>query len=611
MSSLPSSIAGLQTVPRGALATQLPLLLILLSALILRLLWMTLLTGTIDQEGGNYARIAENLLAGQGYVGLATEGTDLMFPPLFPLMIAAVSLLTQQSEIAGRLISVAMGTLLVLPVFLITSYVYNRSVAYVAATLTALHPLLVGFSATVYCETTYLTLVMTAVYCCLRCQDSRRVPAFFLAGLFFGLAYLVRPEAILYPFLAVALILGRIGFTKRDELRAAALCSALLLAVFVAVATPYIAWLSAQTGQFRLEGKGIVNYAIGERVFSGTDIDEAMYGIDTDLNETGIWMQSNRSVLDSSERPLSTVLTLAAVQATHNFPEVIKIIVAGFYIGSPILFALCAFGLVRTKWTKASVTSHLMIAIVPAVATLVLATVDWLFARYLLTFVPAMLVPAAKGLEQVSASIAARMAGRSNVQSNFRTQMAIKGVIGCMLLGTALLGTFGVSQLRGFDFRYQYVRDAAEWLERYQPGPKTIMDTSNTVPYHAGGSYVHFPHADPETTLRYIAKKEVDFLVLREPFGRPLLRDWIEHGIPDKRAELIYIAKRQTPELLERMVDLLGSSYLGQLSHRLVARLFEPRPLFIYKWNREDSGAVDSDHGVGSERFKFSTEART
>jgi hypothetical protein len=91
-----------QLALRLAIRSRLPLLLILLLAFSLRLLTARFLTGPIDSEGAEYARIAENLLSGNGYVGIATPGKELMFPPLFPLLIAAVSLLTHQSEAGLR-----------------------------------------------------------------------------------------------------------------------------------------------------------------------------------------------------------------------------------------------------------------------------------------------------------------------------------------------------------------------------------------------------------------------------------------------------------------------------------------------------------------------------
>ena len=46
-------------------------------------------TGAIDKEGAEYARLAENLRNGVGFVGIAMPGTQLLFNPLYPLLIAA------------------------------------------------------------------------------------------------------------------------------------------------------------------------------------------------------------------------------------------------------------------------------------------------------------------------------------------------------------------------------------------------------------------------------------------------------------------------------------------------------------------------------------------
>src|SRR6516165_5825022 len=71
---------------RTAIFGHLPLLLILLLAFTLRLLTARFLMGSIDSEGAEYARIAENFLNGNGYSGIALPGAQLSFPPLFPLL---------------------------------------------------------------------------------------------------------------------------------------------------------------------------------------------------------------------------------------------------------------------------------------------------------------------------------------------------------------------------------------------------------------------------------------------------------------------------------------------------------------------------------------------
>ena len=179
----------LMTKQVGRHAWVIALILILVLAFVVRLSWMIFFTHTIESEGVEYAQIARNLLAGNGYVGMATQGSQLTFPPLFPYLIASVAFLVHDVELAGRLVSISMGTLLVLPVFFITKHLYGIKAGFISALLASVHPLLVGFSAAVYVETTYIVLLLSGAYCCLQAVRFRRAPAFVLIGLFFGMAY--------------------------------------------------------------------------------------------------------------------------------------------------------------------------------------------------------------------------------------------------------------------------------------------------------------------------------------------------------------------------------------------------------------------------------------
>ena len=99
-------------------------------------------------------------------------GTELLFNPLFPLLIAAASFVTHDYEWAARLVSLLLGALLPLPVFGIASRLFNRRIGLVAALLTVLHPLLVNLSFTTYSEGPYMTLLLSAVYVVVRASES-------------------------------------------------------------------------------------------------------------------------------------------------------------------------------------------------------------------------------------------------------------------------------------------------------------------------------------------------------------------------------------------------------------------------------------------------------
>jgi 4-amino-4-deoxy-L-arabinose transferase-like glycosyltransferase len=512
--------------------------------------------GSIDSEGAEYARIAENLLNGNGYVGIAIPGTELMFPPLFPFLIAAVSLLTHQAEIAGRLISVTMGTLIILPVFYIALHLYNRTVAYVAAVLVACHPLLVGFASTVFIETTYMTLVLSGAYWSLRCLSLQMARTFLLAGVFFGLAYLTRPEAALYPFLTIFLLVASSFVMNRQQTRQVALCSCVLLAAFLILATPYIVWLSTETGQFRWEGKAPINLALSMPFITGINSNAAEYGISADLEESGFANRSNFSVITATQFRFRDIIRVVIFNGPRNFRRLMSEVSGGGFLGSPILFVLAILGLFKEPWSHKSIISQIyLLIVVLGVASLSLSLVPvcCLYSRYLLLFLPVMIIWAANGVVLLFqwAYATMRLAG-SGAPTARKAGMAV-GLTSCaMLVMIAFYGIRHVPELTLFDYTSRPVKQAGRWLDALAPGPKTIMDASTVLAFHAGASFVGFPYTDASLALKYIEKKRVDFIVLREDSlpSATYSKDWLESGIPDRRAQLIYSDKAQRGRIL-------------------------------------------------------------
>jgi 4-amino-4-deoxy-L-arabinose transferase-like glycosyltransferase len=275
--------------------------------LLVRVLSAVLFRGIIHTEGAEYARIAENLLSGVGYVGIATPGTQLFFPPLFPILIAAGSLITGDTESGGLLVSILAGTTLIWSTYLITCHLYDRRTAQIAAALVALHPLLIGYSVNVCGEIAYLSLAVPGIYFGLQAIRQRRTRLFAIAGCLFGLAYLIRPEAISYPFLVMGAALLHAFITDRTETWRMLSRSLVVGATFLPLALPYIVWLSVNTGQLRIEGKSPLNYATQQRRFLGMTSYEASFALDDQLVGHGIWLQPNLSIMTSTKAQPDTL----------------------------------------------------------------------------------------------------------------------------------------------------------------------------------------------------------------------------------------------------------------------------------------------------------------
>jgi 4-amino-4-deoxy-L-arabinose transferase-like glycosyltransferase len=524
---------------------------ILLSALGLRLFCMSFLTGAIGTEGTEYARMAENLLAGKGYVGISTKGTEFMFPPLFPFLIAAFSFLTHQVETAGRLVSVLMGTLLVAQVYLIAARLYGHQVAKVAGALAAIHPLILTYSTAVYCEVTFAALVLTGVFWSQQCYGGRQLRTFLLAGFFYGLAYLTRPEACLYPLLTVVIVLGVQLLSDRRCLPRVAFYGCLLVATSLIVAAPYVAWLSHETGQFRIEGKGPIIYASDQSIASGLNPSDAMYGIDQNLDGRGVWMVSNMAVIQSTKMSVAGVIQLAEAGVKLALPQHLKTITVAPSFGSLALFGLTLLGLVFTKWDRKTTGDQLFLFMVLGVTGLLPLFHPYVVSqRFVFLFLPVMIIWAAKGIVEFSRWSGAKIAAVPYFALPARQAVLIvQSACALIVFLISLAGLFHFTPLWALDYRNRPVKFAGQWLDEYSPGPKTVMDSATLVAFHAHASYLAFPYSSESSAFGYIEKSKVDYIVLMSEAidgSIPYLKKWMSDGIPDARAQLIYSSDSST-----------------------------------------------------------------
>ena len=152
-----------------------------------------------------------------------------------------------------------------------------------------------------------------------------------------------------------------------------------------------------------------------------------------------------------------------------------------------------------------------------SVATVALFGIYYLSIRFLLVFLPVLLLWASNGIIEL-----ARW-GRSSFRlaygglPKFRwTELVVVGAIGALIPLVCPDNGARLYELRLFDRSSRPAKDAAEWLDAYAPGPKTVMDTSTIVAFHAAATFVPFPYCSSDVALRYADKRKVDFVILRD-----------------------------------------------------------------------------------------------
>ncbi|HZD54377.1 MAG TPA: glycosyltransferase family 39 protein [Woeseiaceae bacterium] len=522
----------------------------ILLAAVLRVAWVFAQIPVAQGDECEYLRIAERLLHAHQYQGLY-EGPEVIYPPLPSILIALVSALGMSLSTAGLLVGIASGVFLVVSVYFLGRHLYGPRVGFLSATLTAVSPPLIQLSTTIHSETLDIALVVGGIYFAVRWIDERRQGVGIACGALFSFAYLTRPEGILcLPVIAVAFVLtGRSHGSARRQTFSSVLP---MLAIAGLIAAPYVAYLSHETGGFRIEGKSVVQHAQVRRLNAGMSLNEALYGLGPDLSEDGPMLSPNKWMLAA---PASVRLGDRARElvpaARRNFNPLRWTLESGGF-GGWLVIVLAAVGLLSRKRTNSRFASHvLVLVLVAGYAGVLLCSAAAIFFRYTILILPFMLIWAASG-----ADIAARWAPdtlvRSAMPRAFRGAALMTAITGLLVADVLLLG------LQAGYFRTDAPREWARmragcWLANTdsRPGqPIRVMSASNEVAYYADATKQRLPYASETKALAYLNAKNPDYVVLvNEPQFRAFYSEWLKRGIPDRAARLVHqIGPSNDPE---------------------------------------------------------------
>lgn len=118
-------------------------------------------------------------------------------PPLYPLVLSAISLVGGTDFNSHRALGIALGAVSVLLIGLLARRVAGDSAGLIAGALAALHPLLVTADGALLAETLYTPLLVGALLVAYRLLDEPRLRWAAALGALIGLAALTRSEALL------------------------------------------------------------------------------------------------------------------------------------------------------------------------------------------------------------------------------------------------------------------------------------------------------------------------------------------------------------------------------------------------------------------------------
>lgn len=221
--------------------------LLILSALVLLALSFRLYSlqffHVISTDGTSYAGAAQALARGE-FGGIGIYG-------FYPVLIWIAGWLISDPELAGRVVSLIAGSLLVVPLYLLGRGVGSRRVAFIASLLVIVWPPLVSSSCEVMTQASYDLIQLSAVYLVWRMFQQPSPGAGALAGFCVGLAFLTRPEGVLLFLLPPLPFL----FLYHRELRQRWAMPAAYLAGFSALFIINLLLVHHVTGEWQLSAK--------------------------------------------------------------------------------------------------------------------------------------------------------------------------------------------------------------------------------------------------------------------------------------------------------------------------------------------------------------------
>jgi 4-amino-4-deoxy-L-arabinose transferase-like glycosyltransferase len=219
---------------------------VFLAALIVRLYFLPFYR-VISADGVGYVTAARSLLRGE-FSALTTYGV------VYPALTAFVNIMGFGTETAGRLVSVVMGSLLVVPLYLLARDFFDRNVGAIACILVIAWPPLRSWAGEVMTQSTYITLLVTWYWLLWQAFRRGTFRWSLAAGAVAGLSYLTRPESLIAFILMLPVLLLSPASERsvKEKIILAATCAG----AFVFMLLPFVMLVHHVTGQWQLSGKG-------------------------------------------------------------------------------------------------------------------------------------------------------------------------------------------------------------------------------------------------------------------------------------------------------------------------------------------------------------------
>lgn len=241
---------------------------ILLIALLLRIP-LIFFPEVIHNDGIAYISHARKIFSGDWSI---EKGN---IDPFYPFLVALSHFILPNYELAGIGVSIIFGTLLLIPLFFLSSTLFNEKVGFYTILFSSFHPYIYIFSGSVLTESVFYFLLVTSVLFGWNAFKRGEFKDIFLFSLFVSLGYLTRVESLGFLFVFGFWILFITPpFEKRPMMKRLGILL-IATAIFLVFSSPYLIQIKKETGNWQISKK--ISISIGS--FSAEKDEEAILKI--------------------------------------------------------------------------------------------------------------------------------------------------------------------------------------------------------------------------------------------------------------------------------------------------------------------------------------------
>ncbi|MGH0034813.1 MAG: glycosyltransferase family 39 protein [Myxococcota bacterium] len=443
-------------------------------------------TAALFDDGPVFLSLAQSIVDGDGSSALRHP-----YHPLYPALVAGLSLLGPGLENAAAALSAAAGGAAVVAFALWLDEAFGRATAWTGGAILALHPYAVSFSCDVQSDGLYLALFLWSALFLYRAPRTGRWTDAAAAGAFSGLAYLARPEGLGLALLGA--LGGAVWIGRGDgRARARAVALAALLAAALVPAALYTTALRLETGAWQLTQKKSVAGLAGRSA-------DARPAPATPLRRPG-------TLPRAGDRPPPRTPGERLAAASWDF---YRSSVSVFRFELLPFLALGLFAARGRPGWRAVFVGGIGLAYAAVLAALALGA-GYVSRRHALPPLVPLMGYAASGLVFGVGWMVSRLGLTGRAAGPARSWLAP------LVIAALLAAAWGPRDLAPRRLDRLAERRAAEWLRDGDHDPGPVAAGRLRVAYYAGRPFVPLPSAPKGGMLAYLQSHAVRWVIVDE-----------------------------------------------------------------------------------------------